>query len=69
MVVVLKFSPVGVILMFSMPEITVSEAAGVVDLTIIKSGANSRDISVLFSTLEGNAVGKILNIIAVISFL
>ena len=45
--------------MFSMSEVIVSEAAGVVDLTVIKTGANSKDVFVTFSTLDGNAVGNI----------
>ena len=48
----------GVLVMFSMSEVAVSEAGGVVDLTVIKTGANSKDVFVTFSTLDGNAVGK-----------
>ena len=44
--------------MFSMSEVAVSEAGGVVDLTVIKTGANSKDVFVTFSTLDGNAVGN-----------
>ena len=49
---------IGVLVMFSMSEVIVSEAGGVVDLTVIKTGANSKDVFVTFSTLDGNAVGN-----------
>ena len=52
---------VGVVLMFSDEEVTVTEADGKVDLTIIKSGTNSRDVLVTYTTLDGNAIGIIIH--------
>ena len=46
--------------MFSDEEVTVTESDGKVDLTIIKSGTNSRDVLVTYTTLDGNAIGIII---------
>ena len=39
-------------------DTTVQEGARMVQLTIVKTGFNSRDITVKFATLDGDAVGK-----------
>ena len=44
--------------MFEESAVTVGEGAGVVELTVVKSGVNSRDVLVNFATLDGDAVGN-----------
>ena len=53
----LLFVSTGVVVMFSMGEVVVNESDGVVHLTVIKTGANSRNVFVSFTTLDGNALG------------
>lgn len=45
-------------MMFTEDEVSVQENAGVVELTVVKFGVNSRDVFVNFATLDGNAIGK-----------
>lgn len=53
----LLFVSTGVVVMFSMGEVAVNESDRVVHLTVIKTGANSRNVFVSFTTLDGNALG------------
>lgn len=51
-------SSAGVSLMFTAGEVSVEEKAGLVELTVIKSGLNSRNVRVNYATLDGDAVGE-----------
>ena len=43
--------------MFMERSVIVQEGAGAVELTVVKSGVNSRDVVINFATLDGDAVG------------
>ena len=44
--------------MFTAGEVSVEEKTGRVELAVIKSGLNSRNVSVNYATLDGDAVGE-----------
>ena len=44
-------------LAFTVGEVSVEEGDGQVELTLVKTGANSRDVTVHFATLDGDAKG------------
>lgn len=53
-----SMSSAGVSLMFTTGDVTVKEKTGLVELMIIKSGVNSRDVHVNYATLDGDAIRK-----------
>ena len=60
------FHTTAVSLRFESAEVTVSEGACLVNLTIEKDGETTVDSSVLFSTVQsGSAVGKLLYLLQV----
>lgn len=45
-------------MMFTAGDVSVEEGTGLVELTVIKSGVNSREVHVNYATLDGDAVGE-----------
>ena len=53
---------------FESTDVTVSEGAGLVNLTIVTDGETTVDSTVVFSTVQsGSAMGKLLSVMFVVS--